>query len=196
VEIAEDIRRKLRRWLGIAAIQRQLRDLEGRVTVSAEDLERINAATSRIAAKVAALLDKIDELGTGNDDEVRAQAQLEATQQASAELRPLIDQLETLGADAAQPVPDPGDGQVPVEPGPDVPPVENPDDGGLNPGTGDGSAGDPIADEPVVVGEPDPTQTTPDDTIPATEGGQGGTSQPGPTDEGDGSSPDFSRRRY
>ena len=190
MEIAEDIRRKLRRWLGIASIQRQVRDLEGRVTISAEDLERINAATSRIAAKVAALLDKIDELGTGNDDEVRAQALLEATQQASTELRPLIEQLESLGADAQQPVPDPGDGQVPVEPGPDVPPVENPDDGGLDPGPGDGSSDDPIADEP------DPTQTTPDDTIPATDGGQGGTSQPGPTDEGDGSSPDFSRRRY
>jgi hypothetical protein len=192
VEIAEDIRRKLRRWLGIAAIQRQLRDLEGRVTVSAEDLERLNAATSRIAAKVAALLDKIDELGTGNDDDVRAQQKLEDAQQASVELRPLIEQLETLGADAQQPVPDPGDGQVPVDPGPDVPPVENPDDGGL--GTGDGGG---VVDQPVAD-EPDPTQTSPDDSLPATGAGeQGGTSQPGPIPGEDEppASPDFSRRR-
>lgn len=148
MEIAEDIRRKLRRWLGIAAIQRQLRDLEDRMTVSDEDLARINAATSRIAAKVAALLDKIDELGTGNDDEVRAAQKLEDTQTASNELRPLIEQLEGLGADAQTPVPDPGDGQVPVEPGPDVPPVENPDDGGLG-----GDGGTPVEDLPPVADE-------------------------------------------
>lgn len=96
------------------------------MAISTADLERLNAATSRIATRVAALLDQIEVLGTGNDDEVRAQAQLDAVLQSSAELRPVIDQLEALGADASTPVPDPTDpGQVPVEPGTDVPPVEN-----------------------------------------------------------------------
>jgi hypothetical protein len=119
------LRKALRRWLGIAAIQRQVRDLENMMAISSEDLERLNAATSRIAARVASLLDQIDALGTGNDDEVRAAQKAADIQQASADLRPLIEQLEGLGADAAEPVPTPEPEQVPVEPGPDVTPVEN-----------------------------------------------------------------------
>lgn len=119
------LRKRLRRWLGIAAIQRQIRDLEGKMAISSADLERLNAATSRIGARLASLLDQIDALGTGNDDAVRAQAQQESIQQASADLRPLIEQLEALAADATEVVPEPAPEQVPVEPGPDVAPVEN-----------------------------------------------------------------------
>ncbi len=121
------VRKRLRRWLGIAAIQRQIRDLEekSKMAVSKEDLERLNAATSRIAARVASLLDQIEALGTGNDDAVRQTAQLEAIQQASTDLRPVIEQMEALAADASEVVPEPTGEQVPVEPGPDVAPVEN-----------------------------------------------------------------------
>jgi hypothetical protein len=125
MEFAEDARKLLRRWLGIAAIQRQVRDLETDVAISKEDLDRLNAATSRIAARVGSLLDQIAQLGTGNDDDVRSAQQLADVQAASEDLRPVIEQLEALGADAQQPVPEPTPEQVPVEPGPDVPPVQN-----------------------------------------------------------------------
>jgi hypothetical protein len=124
-EVSGVLRKRLRRWLGIAAIQRQIRDLEGKVAISSADLERLNAATSRIAARVSSLLDIIDGLGTGNDDEVRAATRQEEILQASADLRPVIEQLEALGASATEPVPTPAPDQVPVEPGPDVAPVED-----------------------------------------------------------------------
>lgn len=135
-EVGSTVRKRLRRWLGIAAIQRQVRDLEiahaslksdleAGMAITAADIERMNAATSRIAARIATLLDQIDQLGTGNDDEVRAQARVEALQESSAQLRPLLEQLEALGADATNVVPEPGQDQVPVAPGGDVAPVEN-----------------------------------------------------------------------
>lgn len=153
-------RKRLRRWLGIAAIQRQVRDLEiaqktlrsdleAGMALNKEDVERLNAATSRIAARFASLLDTIDQLGTGNDDEVRAQAKLEAAQEASTELRPLVEQLEALGADATQIVPEPTPEQVPVAPGPDVAPVENL----------------PGAPSETVGGESQPGPTQPGDVV-------------------------------
>lgn len=126
-EYSGRLRKALRRWLGIAAMQRQIRDLEGLMAVLPE-VERLNAVTTRLAGRFSDLLDQIDALGTGNDDEVRAAAKAEALAQAGAELRPLIDQLDSLGADATAPVPEPAPGQVPVEPGPDVAPVANTDE--------------------------------------------------------------------
>lgn len=165
MEIVENLRKRLRRWLGIAAIQRQVRDLEDGMAISSADLERLNAATSRIAARVASLLDQIDELGTGNDDEVRAQAQQESIQQASADLRPVIEQLEALGADAATVVPEPAPEQVPVEPGPDVTPVENL----------------PEAEAPADAAPVDEGTTVPADEVPAA-GGDTAPAEPAPAD--------------
>ncbi|MFA7264912.1 MAG: hypothetical protein WC054_01130 [Candidatus Nanopelagicales bacterium] len=168
-ELIEKVRKLIRRWLGIAAIQRQVRDLEGQVAVSSADLERLNAATSRIAARVNSLLDQIDVLGTGNDDEVRAQAQLDAVLESSAQLRPVLEQLEALGADATNPVPEPEPEQVPVEPGPDVPPVEN---------AGDGETGENVPPaEPVEEPAPADGGTV----VPAEEAPDaGGDTAPGP----------------
>lgn len=188
-EVGGRLRKWIRRWLGIAAIQRQIRDLEGQMG-SIPEIDRLNAATTRIAARFSELLDRIDELGTGNDDEVRAAARAEALQQASVELRPLVEQLETLGADAAQPVPEPTPEQVPVEPGPDVAPVtEVPAD---QPAPSDVEGGVPasdVVDEGVVPSVPG-TQIVPEDApaageVPGTAAGeQGGESVPGaPTDQ-------------
>jgi hypothetical protein len=159
------LRKRLRRWLGIAAIQRQVRDLENAhkalksdleagMAVTTADLERLNAATSRIAARVASLLDQIDQLGTGNDDEVRAQAMQEALLQSSSELRPVIEQLEALGADATNVVPEPSTDQVPVAPGGDVAPVENLADVG---GT-DAAGTDLDSDVPAVDNRVEPVE--------------------------------------
>lgn len=158
MELLDDLRLKVRRWLGVSQFQKSTRNrldtLEDKVAVSQADLERLNAATSRIAARVSALLDQIDQLGTGNDDEVRAQALQDAVLQSSADLRPVIEQLEGLGADASNPVPAPAPEQVPVEPGPDVAPVEN----------GEAAApGQVVTDPAPAPGAPaGDTTTTPD----------------------------------
>lgn len=149
------VRRRLRLWLGIFALSRRVRNLEewrDTMALTREDIERLQAVTSRIAARVASLLDKIDELGTGNDDEVRAAAKLEAAQEASAELRPFVDQLEALGSDATNPIPEPAPDQAPVEPGPDVTPPENLDTvTEPAPDAGDQGTSQPGPGEPVVT---------------------------------------------
>lgn len=188
--LMDDFRIWVRQWLGVTGIsqsqqlsQDRINTLEEQMAVSQEDLDRINAATSRIAARVSSLLDIIDTLGTGNDDAVRAQAQQDAVLQASADLRPVIEQLESLGADASNVVPEPTAEQVPVEPGPDVAPVEN---AGTDPVTpadasspGDASApadapasGDaPTFDESgIAVGESDPAPAATLDPAQPTDG--------------------------
>ena len=129
MELLDDLRIRARRWLGISQLSKSTRvridALEAKVAVSQEDLARLNAATSRIAARVNSLLDQVDALGSGNDDQVRQAQQVADIQTASEQLRPVLEQLEALGADAQNPVPAPTPEQVPVEPGPDVAPVEN-----------------------------------------------------------------------
>lgn len=196
MELVEDLRLYLRRWLGITQFQKKTRDrlatLEEKVAISQEDLDRLNAATSRIAARVNSLLDQVDALGSGNDDAVRQEQQLADVQAASSQLRPVLEQLEALGADASNVVPEPTPEQVPVEPGPDVAPVENagevPADGGTvvtDPGAAPGqSPADPTTapdtlPEQVAPGEPTPG--SPDGDVTFNEDG----TVPGETVVGD-----------
>ena len=207
MEFVEDLRIYLRRWLGIAKFQKttreRLADLERRhtsleetVAISQEDLDRLNAATSRIAARVTSLLDQVDALGSGNDDQVRQQ--LADVQAASSQLRPVLEQLEARGADATNVVPEPTPEQVPVEPGPDVAPVENagetPGDGGIvetDPGAAPGATpGDGIVtpDSPLEAAPGEPTPGSPDgDVVFNPDGTAPGevTTEPAPAGPGD-----------
>lgn len=166
MELLDDLRIRIRRWLGVSQFQKSTRnrlmDLEKNMAVSQEDIERLNAATSRIASRVASLLDQIDALGSGNDDVVRSEQQLADVAQASADLRPVIEQLEALGADASNVVPEPTPEQVPVEPGPDVAPVENAG------GAGDGTV---VTDPAPAPGESPADTVTAPDTDPAAPAG-------------------------
>lgn len=209
MEFVEDLRIYLRRWLGIAKFQKRtlsrltrLEDkysmLEEAVAISQEDLDRLNAATSRIAARVNSLLDQIDALGTGNDDAVRAEQQLADVQAASSQLRPVLDQLEALGADATNVVPEPTPDQVPVEPGPDVAPVENPgppsgSDPVFTPGDGTvvtdpGTAPGVSPDAPLEADPGTPTPGSPDgDVVFNPDGTAPGETTTEPAPAGDGS---------
>jgi hypothetical protein len=83
--------------------------METRMAEDREMIDRLNTAGSKLAAKLAALLDRVAQL----DDEVAADAKADAEA-----LRPAVEFLEQLGADASTPVPDVD--PVPSEPDPQV----------------------------------------------------------------------------
>jgi hypothetical protein len=58
-------------------------------------IARVNDATNKVAAKIQALIDTAAQQGTVTEAEIRAA------------LEPTVAQLEALGADPADPVPDP-----------------------------------------------------------------------------------------
>jgi hypothetical protein len=192
VGLLDDLRIRLRRWLGVIELTKahnqltkstraKFTKLEEQMAISTDDVARLNAATSRIAARVQSLLDQVDSLGTGNDDQVRQAQQVADIQAASEQLRPVLEQLEALGADATNVVPAPTPEQVPVEPGPDVAPVEN--------GGGDGTVvtdpaptpGSPAGD---IVTAPDATPANPDGDVVFDESGLAVGTQPVQTDQG------------
>lgn len=85
----------------LGSILRTLDDHENRITTTEEKMAstdeviaRLNTATTRIAARLQALVEQV----AGNDT---------AT---AAKFEPLIAELEAMGTDPVDPVPDPGPG--------------------------------------------------------------------------------------
>lgn len=109
------LRRLLAPWRETPA---RMAILEAQVAADTEMIARLNAATSKVAAKLTALLDKVAQL----DSDAAADAQADAEA-----LRPAVEFLENLGVDGQDPVP--SEDPVPSDPTPvdggDIVPPDN-----------------------------------------------------------------------